>query len=128
MQIAHHLTAVAHAQRKSIAAPEKGLEFLARPRVEEDGLGPALACAQDIAVRESAAGGKAPESRKPGPALDDVAHMHVSRLKACAIEGRGHLDLSVHALLAQDRDCRPCATADERRGHVVVRIKAEDRV
>ena len=42
-----------------------------------------------------------------------------SASKPARVERRRHLDLAVDALLAQDRDARPRAARDERRGHVV---------
>ena len=54
-----HLAAVAHTQGEGVGPLEEGLELVARPRVVEDGLGPALAGAQDVAVGEAAAGGPA---------------------------------------------------------------------
>ena len=103
-QIAHHLAAVAHAQREHVAAAEEGLELVARARVEQDGLGPALARAEHVAVGEAAAGGDALEVCERHASGDDVAHVHVDRVEAGAIERRRHFDLAVDALLAQDGD------------------------
>ncbi len=103
-QIAHHLAAVADPEREGIAAPEERFELVARARVEQDGLGPALARAQHIAVGEAAAGREALEVLQAHAPGDDVAHVHVDRLEAGAVERRGHLDLAVDTLLAQDRD------------------------
>ena len=63
-QVAHHLAAVAHAQREGVAALEERLELVARARVEEDGLRPALARAEHVAVGEAAARREALEARE----------------------------------------------------------------
>jgi hypothetical protein len=102
---------------KCLFAVEEGLELLARPRVEQDRLGPAGAGAQDVAVAEAAAGREpveAGEVRTPG---DDVGHVHVDAVEAGAMEGRGHLHLAVDALLAQHRKPRAHAGLDVRRRH-----------
>ena len=90
---------------------KKRANSLARARAEEDRLGPALAGAQHVAVGEAAAGGEAAEARELDAAGEDVAHVHVDRLEAGAVERRRHLDLTVDALLAQDGDARPRAAA-----------------
>ena len=102
-----HLAAVAHAEREGVGAIEEALELLARAGVIEDGLGPALARAEHVAVGESAAGDEAAEVIELHAARQHVAHVHVVRLEADALEHRGHLDLAVDALLAQHRDLRP---------------------
>ena len=72
---------------------------------------------------------KPPQATKPrevgerAPPGEDVAHVHVERVEAGAVERRRHLDLAVDALLAQDRDRRPRAGRDERRRDVVVGIE-----
>ena len=53
--------------------------------------------------------------------------MHVVRVEARAVERGRHLDLSVDALLAQDRDPRARARGDVRRRDVVVRVEREPR-
>src|SRR4030095_1638868 len=54
VQIAHHLAAVAHAKCESTVAREEGGELVAGARIEQDGLRPALARAQNVTVREDA--------------------------------------------------------------------------
>ena len=49
----------------------------------------------------------------------DVAHVHVVRIEAGAVERGGHLDVPVHALLAQDRDHGPRTRGDEGRGDIL---------
>ncbi len=56
LQLRQHLAAVAHAQGEGVGAGEEAGEGLARPRRQQDGLGPAAARAQHIAVGETAAG------------------------------------------------------------------------
>jgi hypothetical protein len=41
-----------------------------------------------------------------GAPRENVGHVHVDRLESGAIESRAHLDLAVHALLAQHREAR----------------------
>ena len=50
--------------------------------------------------------------------------MHVDRLDAGLVEGGGHLDVTVDALLAQDRDPRANAGGDAGRGDIVVDVEA----
>ncbi len=109
-----------------VSAPgEEALQLAPGPGVEEDRLGPALAGAQHVAVGEAAAGGQAAEAVERGAPLEQVAHVHVDRLEAGAVEGGGHLDLPVHALLAQDGHPRPGAAGHEGRGQVLVRVEGE---
>ena len=119
-----HLAAIAHAQRERVRAIEEALELLARTGVVEDGLGPALAGAEHVAVGEPAAGHEAAEGIELHASREHVTHVHVVRLEAHALEHRRHLDLAVDALLAQHRHFRPRG-GDERRGHVFVRIERE---
>ncbi len=127
MQVAHHLAAVAHAERERVAAGEERGELVAGPRVEQDRLGPALAGAQHVAVGKPAAGDEPPEVGERPAAREDVGHVHVGDREAGAVEGRRHLDLAVDALLAQDRDRRARPRRDERSGDVLGRIEGEDR-
>ena len=59
VQVAHHLAAVAHAERERVVALEERRELVARARVEQNGFRPALARAEHVAVGESAARGEA---------------------------------------------------------------------
>src|SRR4029079_11847133 len=71
-----HLATVAHTQRERVVALEESLELVARTGVIQDGLRPALAGAQHVAVGEAAAGHEAAElieSYAPG---QHVAHVH----------------------------------------------------
>ena len=94
-------------------------ELLAQLGIEQDRLGPALAGAEDVAVREAAAGHHAAEVLQVHAAGDQVGHVHVERLEPGAVERRRHLHLAVDALLAQDRDPRSHASLDVRCCHVV---------
>jgi len=58
------------------------------------------------------------------PAGLQVRHVHVEGRKAGALEGRRHLGLGIHPLLAQDGDLRPGAGANQRRGHVLGGVEA----
>ena len=106
LQRRQHLAAVAHAEREGLGPREEARERVARARVEEDRLRPALARAEHVAVGEAAAGDEPAEAGEVEAALDHVGHVDVDALEAGAVEGRRHLDLAVHALLAQDRDAR----------------------
>ncbi len=113
LQIGNHLAAVAHAEREGVLAGKEAFEFGARSRAVQDGLGPTFAGAQDVAVGKPAAGRDAAESSELDAAGEDVAHVDVDRLEACPVEGGGHFDLTVHALLAQDGHARPRPARDE---------------
>src|SRR5258706_9754157 len=107
MQIAHHLAAVAYAERKAIGASEKRLELVARPAIEQYRLGPALARSQYVAVGKSAARGESLESGQADTPGNDVAHVHVEGVEPGALKRRCHFDLTVDSLLTQHRDARP---------------------
>ena len=82
---------------------------------------------EDVGVGESAHRHHAAEAREGGAAIEEVGHDHVPRLEAGGVEGRGHLDLPVDALLAQDRDLGSCTGRDERCSDVLVRFEADLR-
>ena len=115
-----HLAAIADAERERVGPREERGELIARARVEQDGLGPALAGAEHVAVREPAARRQPLERGEIDAAGQHVAHVHVERVEPGARERRRHLVLAVDALLAQHGDARPRARRDERRRHVVV--------
>src|SRR3546814_3305691 len=123
-----HLAAVAHAQREAVAAGEEGFEHVAQRRALEDRGGPAAAGADHVAVAEATDGDHAGERRQVGAAGDEVAHVHVYGLEAAADERRGHLDLAVDALLAQDRDAWPGAGAHVGGSYVVGRVERKLRL
>ena len=130
VQVAHHLAAIADAERETVGAREERFELVAGASIEQDGFRPALAGAEHVSVREAAAGSNACEIAQRRPAADDVAHVHVERGESRALECGGHLDLSVDALLAQDGDPRTGAGGDHRccrAGHVWARIECQMR-
>src|SRR5690606_18976709 len=102
----HHLAAVADAERKRIRATEEARELFSKLRMEQDRLGPALACAEHVAIGESAAGDETAIVGETRASAYEVRHVHVVGLEAGAVQGGCHLDVAVHALLAQDRDLR----------------------
>src|SRR5438128_2590078 len=104
VEIAHHLAAIAHAEGESVGAIEERQEFRARPFVEEDALRPAFAGAGHVAVAEAATGGDADEIAQRNAAAENIRHVYIDRAETGAGESRGHFDLAVHALLAQNRD------------------------
>src|SRR5690606_22841502 len=108
---------------ETVAAGEERLEHRAQLGPLEDAGGPATPGAEDAAVAETAAGGEPGEVVQPLPARDQVAHVHVEGAEAGAFERRGHFQLAVDALLAQDRDRRPGSGGDERRGDVLGRVE-----
>ncbi len=124
-ELGEHLAAVAHAQAETVLAGEEGGELLEGARVEADGLGPASARAEHVAVGEAAAGDQTGEAVQGDAAFYDVAHVHVHRVEAGAGEGVRHLGLAIHALFAQYRHARAPAGRDHRRGDVVVDVVAQ---
>ena len=86
--------------------------------MEQDGLRPAFARPQHVAVREAAASRDAREPFERNSARQQFGHVHVHRLEARAVEAGGHFHLAVHALLAQDSHARACARIQVRRRNV----------
>ncbi len=127
LEVGEHLTAVAHAQGEAVVAFEKGGELFARPRIEQDGLGPALAGAEHVAIAEAATGDQSMEIVEAHTPGQEVRHVHIHRLEAGLVEGRGHLHLTVHPLLAQDGHPRP-GTLDPGCGDVVLGVEGELRL
>ena len=127
LQCRHHLAAVADAERERVGAFEVTLERLAHPRVPQDRLGPALAGTEHVAVGEPAAGDQSLVVVEPHATGDQVGHVHVDRREPGAMEHRGHLELAVDALLAQDRDRRPRTARHVRRAQVGVGVERQSR-
>src|SRR5690606_12935859 len=123
--VAHHLAAVAHAQREAVLALEERLEAVTGTGVEQDRLGPAFTSPQDVAVREAAARYQALELLQADASGQDVAHVHVDSAEACTVEGRGHFHLAVDALLTQDRHLRAQAFLDVGRRNVLIHIEGQ---
>ncbi len=119
VQIAHHLAAVAHAERERVGAPEERLELLACARIEQDRFCPSLPSAEHVAVGKAAAGGETLEILQADAPGDDIAHVHVHRGEPRAVECRRHLGLAVHALLSQYRHPRARAASHQRCRHVM---------
>src|SRR6266571_5052905 len=78
-QLAHHLTAVAGAEREGVAACEESAELVLRAGVEQDGHRPARAGPEHVSVGKPAAGGEALEAGERNTARDEVAHVNVVR-------------------------------------------------
>ena len=114
-KLAHHLAAVAHAQREAVGACEEGRKFLAQAAVEEDGFRPALPGTEHVAIREPAAGSEALEVGQMDASGLQVAHVDVEGVKPGARKGSGHFDMAIDALFAQDGDFR-CGPFGNKRG------------
>ena len=122
-QMAHHLAAVADAQTEGVLAVEERAEHLDHAVVVKDGLGPAAAGAEHVAVGEAAAAGKARELGEVGAAREEVRHVNVIGVEAGARERSGHFRLGVDALFAQDGDLRTHAREDHRSGDVFIDVE-----
>src|SRR5262249_55086304 len=101
--------------------------LLAQRLVVENRRGPAATRAEHVAVAEAAARGEAREIAEALASVLEIGHVHVDRIEARARERGGHLDLTVDALIAKNRDLRPRALRDERRCDVVGGIERELR-
>ena len=113
MQGRQHLAAVADPERKAVVTREELAEHLSQAGVIKHGLRPALPCAQHVAIGKTAAGHHAPEIGQCHMAGQQIAHVDIHRGKAGTMEGRGHLDMPVDALLAQDGNPWPDAGSDQ---------------
>ena len=109
------MAAVANPEGETVRPREEGSEVVIELAVEEYRLGPALSCAQHIAIGEAAAGGKPGELRQAHAARLQVGHMHVVTVEACALKCGRHFHVAVNALLAQYRDLR-LGARDKARG------------
>ena len=128
-ETAQRLTAVAYTQSKRVLALEEALELFARASVIQNGLRPAEPGTEHVTVRKPAAGGQPAEAVEREPALQDVGHVHVDRHEPSAVEGGGHFNLPVDALLSQDRYLRTFARAlDERPRGVESQVVAQRHV
>ena len=126
-QVRQHLAAVAHAEAEGVLAREEGGELVGQLGVEEDGLGPALAGSEHVAVGEAAHRDHAVEVGELRAAGDQVAHVDVDRGKAGPVHRPSGLDVRIDALLTQDRHAWTHASRDEGRGDVFARIEAQRR-
>ena len=123
-----HLAAIADAQSEGVGALEEALELLARARVIQDGFGPALARAEHVAVRESAAGHEAAEIRRASRGPESTSLMCTS----CASKPTRSSTAAISTWLFTPCS-RSTATfgrdlADEGRGDVLVRVEGQRHV
>jgi hypothetical protein len=105
-EIRERLTAVAHTEEERVRARGQLREHVLRACVVAERRRPAAARAEDIAEREPATRDGAAAVGEIDATFDEVGHVDVDRVEAGARERGGHLDLTVDALLAQDRDLR----------------------
>ena len=105
-EMGEHLAAVADPEGHRAGALEEGGEHVAERLVEQDGARPPGAGSEHVAVAEAPAGGQGLEPGEVGAAVDQVGHGDVDRLEPGRVEGGGHLDLAVYALLAEDGGAR----------------------
>src|SRR5471032_220264 len=124
-EVGHHLATVAHTQGEAVVTLEEALERITRTAVEQGRLGPAFTGTQHVAVGETAAGDEAFERVEVNATREDVAHVHVDRIEAGAVERSRHFHLAVDALLTQYRNLWANAFFDVRRGDVLVDVEAE---
>ena len=127
-QMRQHLAAITHPQRKGIFAEEETVEVLAEGFVVQHGLGPAATGTQYIAIGEPATGHQPLEIFQLHAASQQIAHVHINGVKTDTVEGRGHLGLTVNALLAQNRHLRARARVDHGRGQVLGHIEGQAHV
>src|ERR1700689_5282886 len=59
---------------------------------------------------------------------EDVRHVYIVGVESGAREHSGHLHLAVDPLFAQNRDRRPYAAPNKRRGHIFAWIVAQGGV
>ena len=72
----------------------------------QDGAGPTGPSAQDVAIREPAADRQHLEICQGLSTAKQVGHMDIDRRKPCPVKRRSHLNLTINALLPQDRNAR----------------------
>jgi hypothetical protein len=64
LELGEHLAAIADPQGKAVGSLEEGLEHITQLGIEQDAFGPAAACPQHVAERETATGRKPVEVRE----------------------------------------------------------------
>lgn len=69
----------------------------------QDGFSPSCACAEDVSVREAAAGSKAGKLAKGDARGEEVRHVDVYRGEARSVEGEGHFTVPIDALFSENR-------------------------
>ena len=109
LELRDHLAAVADAEREGLGTVEVLAEHLGELGRVEDARRPARSGAEDVAVGEAAAGDESAEVGEVDASLVEVGHVDVDGLEAGVLEGGGHFDVAVDALLAQDGDARRLA-------------------
>ena len=127
-QVRHHLATVTYAKCQRLRAVEERFELVAYAIVEQNRFRPAFTRAQHVTVRETATGNQRLEITQPNTASQQIAHMHINRVKARAMERRRHLNVGVHALFAQYGNLRTCAGSNIRRGDIFIDIERQFHV
>ena len=123
LELGEHLATVADAQREAVVTVEEALELFTRTRIEQHRLGPATASAQHVTVGEAATGDQAPHGVQIDTPFEDVAHVDIDGLETGTVEACRHLELTIDALLAQDRHARTCTGVQVRRRDVLVDVE-----
>lgn len=92
-QTAHHLAAVADAKTKRVSALKEGAEHCRKTIIVENRRRPAAAGAENVAVREPAAGCQPLETRKIQTPREEIGHMNIPGFESGTQEGRSHFVL-----------------------------------
>ena len=113
-----------HTPSENVSLRAKNAANASRSRcLEQDGLCPALACSEHVAIGESAAHDQTAEILEPRASCDQVGHVNVVGCEAGSVERGRHLDMAVYTLLAQDCDARSRAARDVGRRDVGMRVR-----
>ncbi len=123
VQLSKHLTAIADPQSKGVAAKE-ALKRLPQRLIKQNGFGPTAATAQNISIGKTTTGHQRRKIIQQGRRAEQIAHMHINRSEAGSLESRSHLDLSIHALLPQDRYAGSCGVY-EGSGDICINLKGQ---
>mmetsp|Transcript_10641 Transcript_10641/g.26442 ORF Transcript_10641/g.26442 Transcript_10641/m.26442 type:complete len:717 (+) Transcript_10641:619-2769(+) len=111
----HQLAAVAHAEGEGVLPHVEGIELSGEVLLVLEHCGPPLGRVEDVAVREAAGEDDAAEAVERDALLHQVGHRHVPRLQPGGVQRRGHLAVTIGALLPQHCDWR-ASRRGERRG------------
>ena len=98
----HQLATVADTEAQGIRASIEAVEGGLSLGIEEEGSGPSLGTAEDIAVGESSAECDDVDVVEGLAAADEVGHGDVFHVESCEPEGVGHLAFGVGSLFADD--------------------------
>ena len=98
------LATVADTQAEGVGPSVEVLELPPESVVETDDTGPPLGRVQNIGIAETTHRHHPAESIQLDPTAQQIGHDDVPGLEAGGVEGRGHLPVTVAALLAQDGD------------------------